>query len=168
MTLYIWIGRRVPKSWFRRQANRAYGLLTFQENIYQMIKQSMSLMKRKIDADGRMKCTKTFEDESEDMYYNLCWMKITIQGPKEMEKEEYDEAQGLYKPLNKTFKKDLGVHDDLKKHFKSKILSGEKVEAAYKEGYGAIGDNNLANKLLEMGILTYIELIDDYEGRSSY
>jgi hypothetical protein len=66
----------------------------------------------------------------------------------------------------KLFKKDMAVDDRMKSFFKSKILSPAKVEEAYKEGYGAIGDNNLASKLLEMGILTHIELIEDYDSRT--
>ena len=53
------------------------------------------------------------------------------------------------------------------KFFKTKLLPQEKVTEAYKKGYGAMKDNNIANKLLEMGILTHMEWIKDFDTRDS-
>jgi hypothetical protein len=83
------------------------------------------------------------------------------------EKEEYEDTIKMYSPLNKVFKKEMPKNEEMKKHFKSKILSAEKVEEAYKEGYGAIDDNNLANKLLELGIITHVEYIADQATRDA-
>lgn len=165
ITLIIHIGRRVPRSWFRRQADKLKGFLSFQENLWLIIKQSLQLAKKKANADGRLKFVMTTENENEDLNYELEWIKIIIQGTKEQEKEEYEDTLKLYNPLNKLFKQDFPVDDRMKSFFRTKILSQAKVDEAYKEGYGAIGNNNLANKLLEMGILTHVELIDDYDGR---
>lgn len=165
MTLVIHIGRRVPKSWFRRQGNRVKGLLSFQENLWMMINQSLRLAKKKANASGTITFVMTKETESEDLNYDIKWVKIVIQGTKEQEEDEYNDTMKLYGPLNKVFKKDFGKDDRLSKHFKSKILTPGKIEEAYKQGYGAIGDDNLAQKMLEMGILTHIDWIDDFENR---
>jgi len=166
MTVLISVGRRCPRSWFRRHANKVKGFLSFQENIWIILRQSLSMAKKKANASGKIKFIMTSEKESEDINYELEWVKIVIQGTEEQEKEEYDEAMKMYGPLNKVFKKDLPVDKNMKQHFKSKILSATKISEAYKQGYGAIGDNNLSTKLLEMGILTHIEYIKDYDSRN--
>ena len=40
-----------------------------------------------------------------------------------------------------------------------------KINEAYEHGYGAVENNNIANKLLEMGILTHIEFNKDFDTR---
>jgi hypothetical protein len=141
------------------------GLMSFQENIWIMIKQSLNLARRKAQVSKTIKFVLTQDSEHEDLNYDLEWIKIVIQGSKEQEKEEYDEAMGLYRPLNKTFKKEMPKDERMMMHIKTKVLSTTKVDEAYKKGYGAIGDNNISNKLLEMGIITHIELIEDYDTR---
>lgn len=166
MTVLINIGRRVPKSWFRRTAKKIGGLISFQENIWIIIGQSMQLAKKKANASGKLKFVMTKDRESEDLHYFLEWIKIVIQGTEKQEKEEYDETMQLYGPLNKVLgKKEIPKDDRFSKHFKTKILSSAQVQDAYKKGYGAIQDNNLANKLLEMGILTHVEWIKDFDNR---
>jgi hypothetical protein len=159
------IGRRVPKSWLKRTGEKLAGFLSFQENIWVIIKQSMSLAKRKATESGKLKFIMTTDKESEDMNYNLEWIKIIIQGTEAQEKEEYEEAMKMYSPLSKIFKKDMPKNDVMSKHLKSKLISPEKMEQAYKEGYGSMSDNNLANKLLEMGIITIIDWHKDYDTR---
>jgi len=165
ITVVIHVGRRLPRNWFRRQAKKLAGLMSFQENIWLMINQSLNLAKRKANNSGKITFIMTKDKETEDLHYELEWLKIIIQGTKEQEEEEYNESMQLYKPLGQIFKKEIPKDDDMKKYFKSKILSQVKIGEAYKEGYGAIGDNNLSNKLLEMGILTHIEWIKDFETR---
>ena len=167
MTVVVHIGRRVPRSWFRRQANRAKGLITFQENMWQMIKQSMNLGKRKCNASDKGTWVQTFDKEIEDMNYEIEWIKILIQGDEKFEKEEYEDSQKMYQPFAKIFKKEMPKDDRLRKHFKTKVLSATKVTDAYNKGYGAMSDNNIANKLLEMGILTHVEWIKDFDSRTN-
>ena len=45
------------------------------------------------------------------------------------------------------------------------MLGMESLEEAYKKGFGSIDNNNLANKMLEMGILLHYELLEDYDTR---
>ena len=78
MTVLVTVGRRVPRGWFRRGAQRIKGLVTFQENIWQMISQSFNLAKKKDIADGRMRWIITREKESEDIHYQIEWIKNTI------------------------------------------------------------------------------------------
>jgi len=166
MTLKIMIGRRVPKSWFRRTAKKLGGLISFQENIWLMINQSLTLAKKKANADGRLTFVMTKDRENEDLNYYIEWLKIIIQGTEEQEKEEYEETLQLYGPLGKVLKKkEMPKDSRFSKHFKTKILTTTQVQEAYKKGYGAIQDNNMANKLLEMGILTHVEWIKDFDSR---
>lgn len=165
MTVLFNAGRRVPRNWFKRQAYRAKGLISFQENLWVMIRQSLSMAKKKANASGKIQFVMTTDREIEDLNYEIEWIKIVIRGTKEQEEEEYNEAMQMYQPLNALFKKEFPKDENLSRHFKTKVLSGAKVDEAYRKGYGAIKDNNVANKLLEMGILTHIEIIDDFDTR---
>lgn len=139
--------------------------MTFQENIWQMIDQSLKTAKRKAVADGRMKFVIERETENEDLNYQIEWRKVIIQGSPEMEEEEYEDSMKMYGALSKHFKKDFEVDTRLANHFKSKVLNSTKVEEAYQQGYGAMKTNNIANKLLEMGILTHVEWNKDFDSR---
>lgn len=165
ITLLINVGRRVPKSWFRRTASKVTGLITFQSHIWTMINQAMSMAKRKANADGRLKFVMTKDKESEDLNYQIEWLKIVIQGTEEQEEEEYNESMMMYKQLGKVLKKDMPVDERFSKAFKSKVLTPQKIQEAYSQGYGAAEESNIANKLLEMGILTHIEWQKDFENR---
>lgn len=168
MTVIIKIGRRVPKSWFRRGVQKIKGLMTFQENIWLIISQSLSKAKKAANKDGKMRFIIEQKKESEDLHYNLEWKLVTIQGTREMEKEEYKEALGLYDKFGKHFKKDYDVDTRLSKTFNSKIINPTKIKEIYKKGYGSITNKNIANKLLEMGIVTDIEYIEDYDSRNNF
>jgi len=166
MTLVIMIGRRVPKSWFRAGITKVQGIISFQEHLFTIIKQSLNLAKKKANASNTgIKFVMTNEEESEDINYKLQWIKIIIQGTKEQEEDEYNDVQGLYTPFGKLLKKDMPTDERLKRQFKTKLLSSDKVQEAYNKGYGAISDNNISNKLLEMGILTHVEWIKDWDSR---
>jgi len=165
MTVLVHIGRRVPRSWFRRTASKAKGLITFQENIWLIIKQSLRMAKKKATAADTLSFVLTSDTESEDLHYQIEWMKVVIQGTEEQEKEEYDESMKMYSTLGNVLKKEMPKDERFSSHIKTKILSSKQVDEAYKEGYGALTDNNLANKLLEMGIITHIEWIKDFETR---
>ena len=167
MTVVISIGRRIPRNWFRRQGTKAAGLMSFQTNMWTMIRQSMQLAKRKANASGKLNFVMTFDNEIEDLHYQLEWMKIIIQGNEEQEKEEYEEALQMYAPLNKLFKKDMPKDKNISKQFKSKMLSATKMDEAYKAGYGSVQDKNMANQLLELGIITHIEWIKDFDSRKA-
>ena len=165
MTVVISIGRRVPQKWFRRQVAKAKGIISFQEHIWLIIKQSMQMAKRKASADGRLTFVITMEKEKEDMYYFIEWLKVTIQGTEEQEAEEHEEAMAMYSSLGQVLKKELPDNAQMKKHFKTKILTTSKVKEAYEKGYGASTNENISNKLLEMGILTHIEWHKDFDNR---
>jgi hypothetical protein len=162
MTVIFNVGRRVPRNWYKRTANRVKGLLTFQENIWQMITSSIKLAKRKSDADGRLTFLITKDNEIEDLHFQIEWMKVMIKGSPEMEEDEYKDCLKFYDKLSKHFKKDFPVDPQMSKHFKSKVLSAVQIEEAYSKGYGTIENDNIVNKLLEMGILTYIDWKKDF------
>lgn len=167
MTVIIHFGRRVPRSWFRRGASQIKGLMTFQENIWQMICQSLSTAKKKATVDGRMTFCIEKDTENEDMNYQIEWCKVIIQGTPDMEEDEYNDVLKMYDKLGKVFKKDFEVDQRLASHFKTKMLNSTKVEEAYQKGYGSVESNNIANKLLEMGILTHVEWNKDFDSREN-
>ena len=179
MTIIVQIGRRVPKNWFKRQVVKAKGLMTFQENIWQIIKQSMTKAKKQANSSNTgIKFTIQYNDESEDMHYNLEWLKVMIQGTREQEEEEYRESLTMYKSLGNIIKKELNLEEnitksgkEMKRQFKTKMLNLSQVDQVYQKGFGALQEDdkaNISNKLLEMGILTHIEKKDDFDSREPY
>jgi hypothetical protein len=159
MVVLVHIGRRVPKRWFARTAHLGKGYITFQSNIWQIIKQSLQLAKKKANKANTLSFVITTERESEDLSNEIEWMKVVIHGTPEQEIEEYQEAMNLYSQLDKVLgKQKIEVTEDNKKMFKSKLLTPDKIKEAYEKGYGAIQDKNIANKLLELGIITHIEI----------
>jgi hypothetical protein len=165
MTVIFTVGRRVPKSWYRRTLKKIGGLITFQENIWLMISQALNMAKKKANASGKMVFVMEKNTESEDMNYNIEWIKLTIQGNKEDEEINYNSSMKLYSGLTQTLKKEIPSDDNFKKCFKTKVLNMKQVDEAYKTGYGSLGNESMANKLLEMGILTHVEWVHDYEVR---
>ena len=163
MVVKISIGRRVPRQWFKRQIHKAKGLLSFQENIWLIIDRSMSLAKRKATQSSvKIDFQKSGHREPEDLNWDLEWIEVQIRSPdKNLEEEEYQEAMGMYKTLKTLFKSEFPENEDLKRSFITKRLSESQLKKAYKAGYGAAGDNTIAQKLLDMGIITLIEKIDD-------
>jgi len=169
LTVLFSVGRRLPRGWFRRTAHIAGGFLSFQENIWQMIRMGLQQAKRKANASGKLNFILTFDTEHEDMHYDLQWMKVIIQGDRAAEEDEYNDCLNLYEPFGKIMKKDFKVDPDVKaamgRQFKTKLLSMGKVEDAYKKGFGVVSDNNISNKLLEMGIMTHVEWVKDFDAR---
>jgi len=165
MTVYVKIGRRVPRAWFKRQANKVKGLMSFQENIWIIVKQSLQLAKKKANYAQNLDFILEYDNEVEDLHYQLEWIKVTICGSKKAEEEEYNDTMKLYSKMGKIMKKEMPKDKNLSKHFKTKILNSKQVEDAYQQGYGAVDDKSMANKLLEMGILTHVEKIDDFNNR---
>jgi len=166
MTVIVNVGRRMPKKWYKRIGVKAKGLLTYQENMWQTIFLSFKKAKKAAKKDGRLEFNMTKEYESEDLHFQIEWMKIIIKGSPEMEQEEYDEANQMYDKLASHMKKDFDTDKNMSKRLKTSKISSNKVKEAYEKGYGTVKNKNIANKLLEMGILTHIEKIEDYEGRN--
>lgn len=137
------------------------GLLTFQENIWLIISRSLTLAKKKATAaPGSLVFDKKTYREPEDLNYDLEWIEITINGNPAEEEEEYTEAMQMYKTLKQVFKKEFKPEEEMLKHFKTKQLTSQQLKKSYKAGFGSAKDNTLAQKLLELGILTYVEKID--------
>ena len=167
MTLIVKIGRRCPKSWARRMVQKVGGLISFQENIWLIINSSITLAKKRATESGKIKFVVTKKKEEEDLNYFLEWIEIVIQGSEKDEESEYNDMQNFYTPLSKIFKKDMPVDERMAQHFKTKVLGIESLNEAYKKGYGAINNQNIANKMLEMGILTHFEWIKDFDTRTN-
>lgn len=160
------VGRRIPRNWFKRTMDAASGLITFQTNLWIMIEQSLRLAKRKATiADNGVKIIIKKEYENEDLHYQLEWLNVIITGNEKQELEEYNEAMTMYSSFKNLLKKDIPKDERMSRHLKTTMLNDVKVEDAYKKGYGALGNESVANKLLEMGIMTRIELIKDYDAR---
>ena len=131
-----------------------------------MIKNSLNMAKRKANASGKIKFDMRTDHEVEDMNYELEWIKLIIQGTEKGEEDEYKDTMKLYDKMSKVFKKELPQDDRLAKQFlKSKILNRVQIDDAYKKGYGSMATDNISNKLLEMGILTHVEWVKDFDSR---
>jgi len=173
MTIIVKIGRRVPKSFKSRFISKIQGLIGFQENIWLMIGMSFNASKKKW-ANGSKKGKGKIDlidiaknTESEDSYYNLQWLIITIKGDIVGEQEEFEEAMNMYSNLKGVLKKAPKMEDNdrLKAVFKTKMINEDNLKEAYSAGFGASKDKNISNILLEMGLLTCIERIDDFDTR---
>lgn len=168
MTVIFRVGRRVQISWAKRTLDKATGLLSFQENIWQMIRMGLTQAKKRVISQSIMAVAITNEEETEDMFYKIEWIVVKIQGTESQEIEEEEEFKGFHKAFKNVFKNEMPKDEtggSLKKMFKSKIVSMQAVEEAYKKGYEDLSENNMANKLLEMGIMTNLERIEDYKER---
>jgi len=165
MTVIINFGRRSPKSWAKRFASKLKGLISFQENIWIMINTQMRATKKKINTTEYLKCKIIRDKESEDLHWDIDWLKVIIQGTPSAEEEEYKDSLNMYNKFGKVLKRDFPKDDRLGKIFSSKKLGVDKIKEAYEQGYGDSSENNIANKLLEMGILTHIEWVEDFNSR---
>jgi hypothetical protein len=163
MTVEVRIGRRVPRHWFRRGMDKMKGMLTFQENIWIMIERSMNMAKKKAQKADTLSFVKKSYKEPEDLNWDIEWIHITIDGTPDQETEEYEEAMQMYKSLGNVLKKDLKMDakdSPLSAKLRTKQLSPEKIQEAYDRGYGASENNTIAQKLLDLGIMTHIEKIE--------
>lgn len=175
MTVVIQIGRRVPISLKQRMIEKVKNTIGFQNHIWIMIKMSMEMAQRQWVSGKKKSNGKLFSFdiekrlEKEDEFWRLEWMIIRIQGDKTCELAEYEEAQGMYDALKNTLRKYPKEAKDerLSSVFKTKLMSPEKMKEAYEKGYGAKKEKNVAEILLEMGILTHVELIPDYDERNA-
>lgn len=162
MTVIIKIGRRLPRNWAKRLLTKTKGLMTFQENIWIIIDRSLTMAKRKAaQSPTGVIFLKSNYREVEDINFDIEWIEITIRGNPTQEEEEYNEAMGMYKSLGQLFKGELPKDEAFLKPFKTVRLSPEQISNAYKEGYGAMENKSIAQKLLDMGILTHIEKIEE-------
>lgn len=175
MTVIIRIGRRVPISLKQRMVEKVKSIIGFQSHIWVMIKMSMDMARKqwrsgKKKPEGKMLAFDIEKElEKEDEFWRLEWMIIRIQGDERCELAEYEEAQGMYDALRnnmKAYPKDA-KDERLSAVFKTKLMNAEKMKEAYEKGYGAKKDKTVAEILLEMGIVTHIELIPDYDERNN-
>ena len=67
MTLVINIGRRVPRKWVKRMAQKAKGFVSFQENLWLIINQSLNLAKKQANQAGTLSFVMVKEDEIENL-----------------------------------------------------------------------------------------------------
>jgi hypothetical protein len=163
MVVIIKIGRRVPRNWTSRFANRVKGLFTFQENIWLIIDRSLVMAKKKCakTPNGGTFLKQTFRDV-ENIHYDLEWTEIKYIGNPTQEEEEYKEALQMFNPLNTVFKSSIEYkNNDIEKVFKTTRLNPVQLEKAYKQGFDSSHGTSIQQQLLKLGIITYIEKIDD-------
>jgi len=167
MTVVFTVGRRVPRNFFRRGFQKMSNILTFQEHIWYIINNSLKLAKRKAKkAKSDMVFIIEKYEENEDLNYIIQWTKVTIKGKEKEEEDEYNDILKFYAPLdsvfdkNKDFKKSKGT---LSSMFKSKMVNISEIEKMYQQGLDDSGSNNMFNKLLEIGIMSNVEWIKDFE-----
>lgn len=162
MVVLVRIGRRLPRNWFRRTASKMKGLLTFQENIWLIIDRSLIIAKKKCAStpNGGIFIKKNYR-EMEDINWDIEWIEIEYRGNPFQEEEEYSEAMGMYKGLGQLFKAEMPKDSAFSKIFKTTRLTGVQLEKAYKAGYVNSTEITISQRLLDLGIITYIEKIDE-------
>ena len=162
MVVVIKIGRRLPRNWFKRTATKIKGLMTFQENIWIIIDRSLVIAKKTCaqTPNGGVFVKRNYR-EVEDINWDLEWIECEYRGNPDQEKEEYEEAMGMYKSIGQLFKAEMPKDETMTKAFKTVRLTGDQLDKAYKAGYVNSNTTNIATRLLELGIITYIELIEE-------
>ena len=159
MTVIVKVGRRVPRNTAQRVWGKIRGLLTFQENIWLIIKDSFNTAKKKASkADFSFVVTK--DSENEDLHWKIEWIIITINGTRDEELDEYNGAMSMWQDFKKNKMFNRKITDSKKtlgKAFKTDQLTPEQVKKCYEKGYGAVEDNSIHEKLLEVGIMTHVE-----------
>ena len=164
MTVYVRYGRNVPKLFYKRLWQRLKGWITFQEELWQMINMSLNKARNAAKKDGSIifNVEKTTEKDEIDDKYVYEWIEVIIQGNNSQEKEEYNEAMEMYQKLIKEKGKKIPKYEaTYLRKIMNKINSSKKHGRAYKAGEKEIKKSNMANKLLEMGILTDVEWVKE-------
>lgn len=146
-----------------------------QEDIWLIILRSLKVSKKRFDSnartpEGRMDSYDMKEErETEDAEHELQWLVMTIQGDRHCEQKEYEEAMKMYDSIGVALKRHappVSKHDvGMAGRFKSKLVDPEKINQAYEKGHGIMKNKSLKDILLELNIITHIELIDDYDAR---
>jgi hypothetical protein len=160
MVVKIAIGRRVPRNWFKRTAVKVRGLMTFQENIWLIIDRSLVMAKKQCaqTPNGGTFIKQSYRD-MENVNYDIEWIEVEYQGNPDQEEEEYIEIQGLYKKLGDLFKGEIPKDENFSKVFKTERIDPLQMENAYKAGYADSNGESIAQKLLDIGIMIFIEKV---------
>lgn len=161
MVVIIKFGRRIPHQWFKRGIAKIGGLLTFQENMWIMICQSIKLAKRKAVRSHTLQFVTERKEEQEDLNYDLEWLIVTIKGTEKQEQDEYMEAMQIYTGLDRLMKpiSDKNKDERMSKVFKSMHMTPEQFGKAYSEGLTNVKGESIAKKLLDLGIIISIEKV---------
>jgi hypothetical protein len=187
MTIVAKFGRRIPKSLKSRVVHKIDGALRGQEYVWNLLKMTFYNNKKKFNQylkgkfkpkmDGKIY---TYEidshKENEDTFYMLEWMIVTLQGDKQGEEAEYKELLSMQNHLlgiikNRKTSRDFSIEENkgLWNKFKTKMLEEEKLQEMFEKGKAHLGserkDKPLVSVLLELGIMTNFEIIDDYASR---
>jgi hypothetical protein len=102
------------------------------------------------------------DSELEDISNKIIWMNITVQGDKDAEIAEHEAILKMYSTLGNMMQKEVKVNQNMKKVFKTHLLTEQQIMKAYNSGLENAGAQKVVDKLLELGIMTYIELKEDW------
>lgn len=162
MVFVVKIGRRTPKNFAKRLMGKIESVLSLQEQVWLLIVQAFRMAKKGADAKPDEQVIITIENktESEGIYYQIEWKIITVSSiihSKEL--EEYNEVMNMYEKFSilRKQEKKLEGNEELSNVFKSNVVTKEQFAEAKEKGFGAVGDVKITDKLLELGIMTYVE-----------
>ena len=179
MTVILKLGRRVPKNMgkIKTITHKATTLLREQDIMWHMIVDSLKIAKKKYDSGKyKGKTNITFLDmqkdvEEEDTFNDIEWQSLITQGDKKAEEQEYNEALGIYKSIKNIVKQRPSLNNKtednpLKGMFKkSRIIDEDKLKEAYAKGLENKEEQKAKDVLLELGIMTHVEWVEDYHDR---
>ena len=134
--------------------------MTFQENIWLIIDRSLVMAKKQcaLTPNGGTFIKRNYRD-MENVNFDIEWIDIEYQGNPDQEEEEYQEIQGLYKKIGDLFKVEIPKDENFSKVFKTDRLDPLQLDKAYKAGYVNTTGVSIAQRLLDIGIMIYIEKV---------
>lgn len=163
MTVTVKIGRRLPRAFAKRLLQHGKNILSLQEQMWGFMVLAFRGAKKAADSRPEEQVVITIENkaEYEDLRWQLEWKIITISSIiQEKEVEEYNEALQIYKKfssLKQLLTNKIDKDEDMVKQFNSKTITKEQYEKAKEAGINELGEKNIANKLLDLGIIIVVE-----------
>ncbi len=174
IVLILKFGRRVPKNLFSRLARKLRGILTYQETLWQILKQSFEIGKKKAD-EYNVICEIITDKEEESKDFLIEWYIVYIRGKNnDLQAEYYQYKQGLrfwdkfennnlFKKMKVKTRKDKD--NVLSKMFITKLVPKDKIKELFNKGSNIVKKESIARILLKSGIISYMEWVDDKNNR---
>jgi len=170
MTITIKVGRRIPKRWNRMLYRKFMGFMTFQENLWLMIKMTFDGSSRQIRRANKDGLTSIImnrrfvreNDERDKLNYKFEWYIYTLSSiVRKEEEDEWRDLQKLDGALKKLYfnNKVKMQKGDLSGSFVGKYMSKKEFDKYVKAG--SQDEKSIKQRLLEAGIV--VSVTNDWE-----
>lgn len=174
MVVTIRIGKRVPKFGMTRALHRLKGVLSFEEQLFVLMKMGFDKAMREVEkqrADGRtsLSCVREFEEENDaEPSWRWEWIVYRLSSPlRDEEVEEFEEAELMVQTALKGLIKknrDVVKHENIA-GLGTKAIDVEKYEELLRKGEkDPLTKMTLREFLLKCGIILDVQMEDLNEG----